>query len=375
MNEELFIITASRLSLSESDISLLTLLSTKISDWGFFLQTAVKHGVASIIYHTLKRYSLTDLIPLDVRDQLKKFFYGVASHNLNLLQMVEKAAGLTDEKIVLLKGIDLVESLYPNIGIRAMQDIDILVRPESVNIIMDELSAECCKATEKKPLWKSAVHEKLSLQHIKHIPPLFFKHGLVEIHWNLFHGNEHSEITKKIWESVVPYKKYVHVYRLSNEYMLLHLCVNFYGDLYGGVVLRMLCDIHELISKYSETLNWDTIRILCKNPELRDQINIALTYTSIYYNTPVPQDFIRGDIARNTRRSLEALLSGINSFQRSSLKDFFSNLDKLDRPADKITFLYRTFFPEKAWLLENFRASNSGNVILAYFRYWNHHFF
>ena len=108
MNEDNFIITASRLSLSEEHIILLKDLSCKIEDWDYLLSMAHVHQVASIIYYSLTKYGLSNLVPSNLFSKFKNIFYTTLAKNVKYLQLLEKIAGVCDEKFVLLKGIDLV---------------------------------------------------------------------------------------------------------------------------------------------------------------------------------------------------------------------------------------------------------------------------
>jgi hypothetical protein len=372
MKEELFIITASKLDLSENDISLLQQLSKDISDWQLLLEHSGTHAVAPLMYQTLKKYSLTDLVPSDVLDRLKATFYATVSSNLKYLQLIEKIAALTDEKIVLLKGIDLVESLYKNLGARSMFDIDVLVEKKSLNAIASKLLSgkEMGNVFEHSFSNKSAVHEQVKLQKTKHIPPIFFPHGRVELHWNLFEGEDYYDITEKAWTSMVPYKQSRNLCRLSNEVMLLHLCTHFYDHAHDCLLLRMLCDINELITQYRECLKWDEIRSLCNCIALRNEVNTALTYSMIFFATHIPEDFIVHDMLRNTPKSLTQLLSGIPDLQLSKRQKIISDLRMLPRLKDKITYTYRIFVPEKEWISQYYHHSSRTNLFQPYFNYW-----
>ena len=333
MNEDNFIITASRLSLSEEHIILLKDLSCKIEDWDYLLSMANVHKVASIIYYSLTKYGLSNLVPSNLFSKFKNIFYTTLAKNVKYLQLLEKIAGVCDEKIVLLKGIDLVESLYPNVGIRSMGDIDILVEKGRGLNIFDKILAAFCNENLMidSPLHKSWVNEKLANLKAKHLPAICFKNGILEIHCILFKNYDHDSINDKVWDSIVLYKQSRNIYCLGTEFMLLHLCVHFYCDAPYFVRLRMLCDINELIIKYRETLNWELILYYCQNPSLRHEVTTALTYTYLYFTSPIPQDFIDDEEVHRTSRSLSELLSGIYDEKPLSLQLFFTDIAKIQK--------------------------------------------
>jgi|GEM_PF-6996269 len=376
MHEEHFIITASRLSLVEEDIVLLKESSQKIDNWESIIQVAVMHGVAPLIYYTIKTYGLSNLLPSNIFDQFKKIFFTTVSINLKLLQLLDKVALLSDEKLVLLKGMDLVESLYPNIGVRSMCDIDILVERQKAAIVFDRIlegSRNEHVVIYSEGISKSSVHKKLELKNVMHLPSLGFKNGTIEIHPNLFNQDKFYHVTEKAWASIVPSKGRMNVYRLSNEFMLLHLCTHFYGHSQGYILLRMLCDINELILKYSDTLQWEEIREFCKNPDFNIGITTALSYTFIYFKTQIPQEFLIDDIVRNTPKSLLKLYSGIPDDRQNPLKQLLTDFHTLNSLHDKILYLYRTIVPEQQWIRSCYSSEKKGGVMLSYIRYWNAH--
>jgi hypothetical protein len=377
-NEDVFIITASRLSLSEKQLLLLKKLSKDIDNWEYLLQMAEIQKVATIMYYSLKKYELIEFLPLQVILQLKNIFYATVKSNLRLLQLVTTIADICDEKIVLLKGIDLVETLYPNIGVRSMGDIDILVETSNRSIIYDKINASLSdgKISAYSGLHMSWVKKNIESLKIRHLPPICLKNGVCEIHGHIFEHARYSRLNDKIWQSIIPYKQSRNIYRLNTNIMLLHLCVHFYHHADSVVLLRMLCDINELIIKYADTLDWGEIRRFCKNPSLRNEINTALTYTTLYFNTKVPQDFILVEKVTEDSRSLEALLTGIGIThkQRTSLDVFFTDLKLIKSVRDLVIYVYRIIIPEKEWVEAKYSGSVTKAGIHPYFNYWKRHF-
>ena len=376
--EDLFIITTSKVSFSDEDVYLIKNLSEEIDDWIYVLQIAVRHKVAPLIFYSLKTFALTHLLPSYVVEELRKIYYATVSANLKLLHLMESVAGWTDEKIVLLKGIDLVESLYPSIGSRSMCDVDLLVERDKTQIIVERLLTSTREEEVLKKFWvsKSSIHKKLDIEEKGHLAPMLFRNGCIEIKWTLFEGNMgRYAITLQAFNSIVPSPRGKNIYRLSNEFMLLHLCTHFYVDAPNVLVLRMLCDINEMVMKYAETIEWDEIRRICRDPELRNEVNTALTYTFIYFKTTIPKDFILDRVVKSTPVSLAELMNGIPGIPQKSLEVLFDDLQLLHRFSEKIELLYRTFLPDKDWILMNYSGGVKRNVIRSYVLYWKYHFF
>ena len=370
---DIFIITASKIILKNKDIDFLNKISQKINDWNLLLETAYIHGVASFIYYTLKKYELINIIPTSIYNALKNIFYVTVSNNLRHLQIIKKIDTNLHNKIVLLKGIDLIESLYPNIGIRSMCDIDILVEKKNSFNIADYLFQTFKNENTYTFKYESPVHKKIAFYETQHLPPIVLKNGIIELHYALNKYTKNNEITTNAWKTIIPYNKSVNIYRLSNEMMLLHLCMHFYSHSHVCVILRMLCDINEMINKYNGTLHWDVIHDLCINTEIKDQVSMALTYTVIYFDTNIPNYFIDNSLLKkNTKKNLLHLIKGIPTKNKNKYLRLYTKFKILKNKKEILLYIYRSILPEKEFLYQQYQYSDKKKTIILYLKYWKY---
>ena len=98
-------------------------------NWKNILERAFMEGLAGILYSYLKRLD----IPESIRSPLSVFYRTTSSLNIIKISEMEKLGKkLRHEEIevMTLKGASLLDHIYPDIGMRPMGDIDIMVRPE-----------------------------------------------------------------------------------------------------------------------------------------------------------------------------------------------------------------------------------------------------
>jgi putative nucleotidyltransferase-like protein len=370
MNEDIFILNAARINLSEENISILKEISSNGINWNSFEKKALMHGVSTFIYYSLKKYSLTEILPINIFEKFKANYYTVVVKNSILLEEFKRLSNIIKTKVIPLKGIDLIESLYPTIGVRSMGDIDILVEKEYVREVWEIVTETSSSSEEslKKPRYKSSIHEKYLLP--KHLPDIFFNHFKVDVHWSLFRGNRLYDIT----ENALSKSSFVerNVFCLSKEYMILHLCSHFYDHLKSCTVLRMLCDINEIIIKHNDAINWGEIERICSNPELRNEINIALSYAHTLFNTPIPKAFILDKFFNNPDITISSLIVGNNFVKNKTIKNYHQNLKKVGNPLNTIIFIFRTFVPLKDWMTGKYDITTNGQLLKAYFKYWQY---
>lgn len=103
------------------------------ADWKSLVEESVSRGVAGLLY-TL----LPDSVPLHIRERLRGEYSSQLAANVVYMQQLARVATALKHagvRFVAVKGSALLATVYPDLGIRSMEDIDLLVHPEDVNIL------------------------------------------------------------------------------------------------------------------------------------------------------------------------------------------------------------------------------------------------
>jgi len=98
-------------------------------DWIRIETLAAEEGVIGILYKNLKNTG----VPQSTLALFKDYYLSIAAQNLinsNALERLENALVSVQVKVMALKGASLLNSIYPNIGMRVMGDLDLMIRPE-----------------------------------------------------------------------------------------------------------------------------------------------------------------------------------------------------------------------------------------------------
>jgi hypothetical protein len=101
--------------------------------WKSLAEQSIARGVAGLLY-TL----LPDGVPDSVREMLRAEYNSQLAANVIYMQQLARVApALKDAgvRFVAVKGSALLATVYPDLGIRFMKDIDLLVHPEDVSIL------------------------------------------------------------------------------------------------------------------------------------------------------------------------------------------------------------------------------------------------
>jgi hypothetical protein len=116
-------------------------------NWEEVLQSAFWHGIAPLVYHKLKGIQESHFMPQEVMDKLKGAYQGNLARNMYLYAELKRILDAFSEKgveVIVLKGAALAKTVYGDIGLRPMGDIDLLVKREDLPRAEKTMSGAGC---------------------------------------------------------------------------------------------------------------------------------------------------------------------------------------------------------------------------------------
>lgn len=261
-------------------------------DWDYIKTASFAHGMAPLIYRSLRQSGMTRLLPQSAAEALRSTYYGNAARNSLLydeLHGVLKA--FSDERIetIVLKGAVLAESVYPHRALRPMSDIDLLVRKEQLANVENKL-VDMGYVLEKRVKTKEYYLEL-------HYHWVFAKPSAIsiEIHWHITRPNSPFRIDiNGLWDRAQPIASAgVEALSLSVEDLLLHLCQHMHKhNLIGGI--RPLCDIARVIEHYHNAIDWMALKARSFQWGISPYVYLALYLAKELLDARVPSSFLDG---------------------------------------------------------------------------------
>lgn len=100
------------------------------SDWDLLIEESGRHGVAPLLYHSLRTCCSAISIPAGVMARLRHLYLRSAGENMHLYHELGKVLGLLRHAqipVIVLKGAHLAERIYGNRALRSMSDVDLMV--------------------------------------------------------------------------------------------------------------------------------------------------------------------------------------------------------------------------------------------------------
>lgn len=225
------------------------------ADWKGIGATAEQHGVGPLLYHSIGGLAHDLDLPEDVMGEMRRKYYVAAARNVRLYSALRKVLSLLAAQeipVIVLKGAQLAETVYGNIALRPMRDVDLLIGEDDLKLAEARLLEAGAQPVE---------HNRVITAHNSHFGYIMADSGLrVEMHWRLFPPDYACEIDHSgIWSRAQPLRlAQAEVLVMAQEDLLIHVCVHAAKHV-PNTSIRMLYDIMQLTSKPEGQFDWQVL--------------------------------------------------------------------------------------------------------------------
>jgi len=279
------------------------LVATASVDWTPLVARACVHGVAPLLFRTLRRQGLADHVPAAARAILASVFYRNAARSTLLGRLVRQVVAALQAqgiRVIALKGAALAETVYPEPAVRPMSDIDLLVRPEAVEAaeaVLRELGYTRSARTRHPPDWWRTQH-----YHLTWHPPASAPLAVpVELHWQLERPSRPFAIDLEgLWGRAMPARLAgVDTWVLAPEDLLLHLCLHLckhasrpYPGARRDLRLRAFCDLAFVLHQHAATLDWQALGHRAQAWGIASYLAVPLQLTGALWGMSMPSSIL-----------------------------------------------------------------------------------
>jgi len=289
--EDALLIHCARLVLSkERSQSVSDLLTTGKLDWDLLMQKATWHRLILLVSHHLGSPDLCMFIPTLVQEKLKSLRYQRLARNMILQDELSHLLAVFNSQsipVIVLKGAALLDNIYHDISLRSMNDLDILVRPEH----LDLAEAVALGRGYVYPAQNTPGQARKSGRHLDNL--IFQEKGiLLEIHQHFVNTNDpyHFDLSdfwsraEKVTISGVP------ALALAPGDLLIHLSIKFLLDrrYRSNNAIGQLCDISETIRHFGDSLDWDLVEKTSQEKGVSKGLHFVLFTCQQLLDTPIP---------------------------------------------------------------------------------------
>lgn len=256
-------------------------------NWPQTLRQTAYHGVLPLFFRNLKKHS--DWIPDKAMEQMKSAYLANLARNTRLFHKLVPLLRAFDRvglRAVLTRGGRLAQTVYKDWGLRHFADIDFMVHPQDVDLLVQVL--------RKQGYWENSYASKFPANSTHELSWIietgFHKEGLLlDFHLN-FPGIEMPlDTDPEIWDNLRTLDIFGQPTRIFPlEYELCLLCLHGQKHCYERLI--WMTDIAEL-SSHPE-IDWEEVIEICQRLEVSAQVYYGLYLVNMLWPRTVPVEVI-----------------------------------------------------------------------------------
>ncbi len=263
--------------------------------WDYFLQRALAEKIAPQIFKELESLGIEHIdIPTPVLEQFKNSYYHTLTRNVLIFKRTAEILRAFQKeriKVLIFKGPVLAELLYPDIGLRPITDIDILVASEDLaaaDRILSKLNYIAPFEIKDFSVLKANAYRNSLLYSDRNTPPQF-----IHLYWHLLNLFPYDrQILQKfdmnmIWQSAVPISvNDVPGLTLSDTHQVIYLCLHAFQHAYTPGILLM--EINKFLNLKKNSLDWNVLVAASFALGLNKYVYFGLYLACNLFGAPVP---------------------------------------------------------------------------------------
>lgn len=346
-------------------------IPTSGEDWRALIRLANIHQVRSLVYYRLQEKGLLNGVPQTVADHLKRDYLMIAGRNSILLQDHQELVDLLNQNGVpniSLKGIHFIRSVYSEVSLRELADIDLLVPKNQLQKSI-ELIRSIGFETYRPINWDLDIKKRHQL-------PVFTNHNQtnLEIHHSISSGEgEQNFDSNELWLSKSLYNHNGFSYHsLSPEMTILYHCYHTTNQHLLNHGFRPYCDLDQILNTCGDLIDWDVIITRSRQYGWERNLYLTLKLANALLGVEITDFLIsRVDNAAYDETFFQALdyLQSENYFL-SHIPISLEQSTRLRSQADFGNWI-KKIFPSRNNISEIYTISpSSPKIYIQYFIYW-----
>lgn len=255
-------------------------------DWGRFLGAAMEGRVCVSVYNAFSGIDPFLPIPQSVLDRLKSarlFIIAKTTYQhtelLNLLRLFMESK----IPVIPLKGAILARRLYGDIAGRDLStDHDFLVEEEnkkSARILLEKAGYSFRPVKHIIKPWQSSFVKPKAMA--------------VDLHWDITKMGRSKKRIAELWRGVrLVEEDGISYYEFKEEELLLYLSAQMLGNC-CFTRLKYVCDIHQLLHRSKDMLNWSEIVEKARRWRLSNSLYAAVKLSRELFNSDSPPEALK----------------------------------------------------------------------------------
>jgi hypothetical protein len=297
-SEDKLLFLCSRVCLSEAAKAAAAELVRRDLDWEYVLVASIQHGVSPLFCHGLAQLACdeTEHVPARVLRELTKLYEANRARNRRMYRTIGDIFakfGAGGVQAIALKDIPLARQVYPDIGMRPIGDIDVLIHWQDYDRVatcMAELGffPEPTHDLQFTLKYACAHHFRRPSDNVW----VDVQWNIMEKEWDKYGEGNFAFDVEQMWHGARNMR--VDGYELlvpKTEDMLYHLCLHLEGHRYRELIL--FCDIAEFFRHFGPQLDWDYLLKLTRAYRSEASLYYVLFLLQRAFDVSLPESALR----------------------------------------------------------------------------------
>ncbi|MGI6376310.1 MAG: nucleotidyltransferase family protein [Anaerolineae bacterium] len=321
--------------------------------WADALRVVLASNVGALVYAVTARQR--GALPDEARQALAQAFYGTAAANARCLQQlgqVQEALAAVGIPLLLLKGAALAQTLYSDVALRLIGDLDVAVRPEDVAAarqVLLGMGYTPGQLEERPGSLQKYSNQELFAPPAPHSAPL-------ELHWHILDVPYYLHSVPMAWfwehsEPLLPQSELVRVLDpVANLlYLPAHLALHHRYDRLHG-----FCDLALLVARHGAKVDWHQIAAEAQRFELLTALRETLGRLAQRWPTLPLGEALAAAAALAPTANDARLYRLLTAEPRNTSLHLYTTLVSLPGARARARFLWTQLFPEPRYMVARY---------------------
>ena len=272
-----------------------------IHDPKAFYIMVMENGLSGLIFSILKK----DQTHPELYRRLERNHYDYVSRDVKQLEGIQWIDDLLNQHQIdhlFMKG-SILKHIYPETYMRAMGDIDFLIKKESLAQVHELFKKQDIKCTSR-----SKQHDVFEMPNgiVVEVHPILYKEF-----------NDHYQFIENVWSHVHLEKD--HLYRMNLEFELIYLLYHLAKHIEaGGIGLRSVLDIALYIKHYEKHMDQKVLYEMIENMHMETFFDVMLDFCKKAFGYTFSFEIKQGQLSDEQYERLVSYLitSGIHGIGR-----------------------------------------------------------
>ena len=323
-------------------------------DWEAVGATIEAERIGPLLHQTVAA-----VVAPPLGEQLHRSYHATAFRNLLLLRELGtclRALTAAAVPVIVLKGAALIETVYGNLALRPMGDVDLLVHgPDlaAARRTLDGLGYEA-RRIETHPGALSEYENEVA----------FCKPGRfdtwVDVHWGLFDSPYYQDRIAMdwFWESARPAAVGDEpALVLGPEALLIHLCGHLaLHHMHTG--LLWWHDVAAVLAAYVDEIDWPALLARTQEYGLLLPVGAVLSRAADEWGAAIPADVLHALCSLPARPAEQRIFTELTAAQRSPRQRLWSDLASMSDWRQRLRFARTNLFPSAAYMRRRYAIAH-----------------